>query len=128
MKAAMRVGPASMDYNLTEPRAEESLRVEWPAGDAEPLKYSLSSLPADILREHLVATAKRRWRIERDYQELKQELGHGHYEEKGWRGFHRHASLCIAAYGILISQREAVPLSALDDAKSNLKSPIPEGY
>jgi SRSO17 transposase len=42
-----------------------------------------------------------RWRVERDYQELKQEVGLGHYEGRGWRGFHHHATLCIAAYGFL---------------------------
>ncbi len=60
----------------------------------------------------LVAHAKRRWRIERDYQELKQEIGLGHYEGRGWRGFHHHATLCIAAYGFLISERSAIPPSA----------------
>ena len=53
-----------------------------------------------------------RWRIERDYQELKQEIGLGHYEGRGWRGFHHHASLCIAAYGFLIAERAAFPPSA----------------
>ena len=57
----------------------------------------------------LVDTAKLRWRIERDYQELKQELGLGHFEGRGWRGFHHHATLCIAAYGFLISERETIP-------------------
>ena len=46
-----------------------------------------------------------RWRIERDYQELKQELGLGHYEGRNWRGFHHHASLCIEAYGFLMLER-----------------------
>jgi len=53
--------------------------------------------------------AKLRWRIERDYQELKQEFGLGHFEGRGWRGFHHHATLCIAAYGFLISERETIP-------------------
>jgi hypothetical protein len=53
----------------------------------------------------LVATAKGRWRIERDYQDLKQEFGLTHYEGRGWRGFHHHATLCIAAYGYLVGQR-----------------------
>src|SRR5207247_9310031 len=52
--------------------------------------------------------AKLRWRIERDYQELKQELGLGHFEGRGWHGFHHHATLCIAAYGFLISERETI--------------------
>ena len=59
--------------------------------------------------ETLVDTAKLRWRIERDYQDLKQELGLGHYEGRGWRGFHHHASLCIAAYGFMVSLRETFP-------------------
>lgn len=45
------------------------------------------------------------WRIERDYEELKQELGLGHFEGRNWRGFHHHASLCIAAYGFLMLER-----------------------
>jgi hypothetical protein len=59
----------------------------------------------------LVDTAKLRWRIERDYHELKQEVGLGHFEGRGWRGFHHHATLCIAAYGFLISERETIPPS-----------------
>jgi hypothetical protein len=54
-----------------------------------------------------VATA--RWWIERDDQELKQELGLGHYEGRNWRGFHHHGSLCIAAYGFLIAERCRFP-------------------
>jgi hypothetical protein len=53
----------------------------------------------------LVRLAKHRWIVERDYQELKQELGLGHYEGRGWRGFHHHATLCIAAYGFLVAER-----------------------
>ena len=49
--------------------------------------------------------AKQRWIIERDYQELKQELGLGHFEGRNWRGFHHHATLCIAAYGFLVAER-----------------------
>src|SRR3989475_1318919 len=48
-----------------------------------------------------------RWRIERDYQELKDELGLDHFEGRGWRGFHHHASLCIAAYAFLAAERLA---------------------
>ena len=62
-------------------------------------------------RRALVDATKLRWRIERDYQDLKQELGLGHYEGRGWRGFHHHATLCIAAYGFLLSERGALPPS-----------------
>jgi SRSO17 transposase len=60
----------------------------------------------------LVKLAKQRWIIERDYQELKQELGLGHYEGRGWRGFHHHATLCIAAYGFLVAERNRFSPSA----------------
>jgi SRSO17 transposase len=59
----------------------------------------------------LVDIAKLRWRIERDYHELKQEVGLGHFEGRSWRGFHHHATLCIAAYGFLVSERETIPPS-----------------
>jgi len=91
---------------------EEWLLIEWPKGEKEPTKYWLSTLPQDIAFERLVNLTKLRWRIERDYQELKQELGLGHFEGRGWRGFHHHATLCIAAYGFLISERETIPPSA----------------
>jgi len=95
-----------------ELRGEEWLLIEWPKGEKEPTKYWLSTLAEDIAFERLVDLAKLRWRIERDYQELKQELGLGHFEGRGWRGFHHHATLCIAAYGYLISERETIPPSA----------------
>jgi SRSO17 transposase len=103
--AAVRVRPAHRDTDRAEPRAEEWLLIEWPEGEAEPTKYWLSTLPATAAIEELVATAKLRWRIERDFEELKQELGLGHSEGRGWRGFHHHASLCIAAYGFLVAER-----------------------
>ena len=107
--ARQRVRPAHRDTLLTEPRAEEWLLIEWPQGETAPTKYWFATLPEDIAFECLVDFAKLRWRIERDYQELKQELGLGDYEGRGWRGFHHHATLCIAAYGFLIAERGAIP-------------------
>ena len=93
--------------------------IEWPKGEAEPTKYWLSSLPADIGFARLVDLAKLRWRIERDYQELKQEVGLGHFEGRGWRGFHHHATLCIAAYGFLMAERATIPPSVSHCAPPN---------
>jgi SRSO17 transposase len=103
--AALRVRVAHRDYARSEPRPEQWLLLEWPETEKEPTKYWLSNLPASISLRKLVATAKLRWRIEHDYEELKQELGLGHFEGRNWRGFHHHASLCIAAYGFLVSER-----------------------
>jgi SRSO17 transposase len=126
--AAVRVRPAHRDTHRSTPRPQEWCLIEWPAGEPEPRKYFLSTLPADISRRALVNTAKLRWRIERDYQDLKQELGLGHYEGRGWRGFHHHATLCIAAYGFLISERDAIPPSGQCEAVVVQEHPLPRGY
>ena len=126
--ARVRVRAAHRDYNLTESRSEEWLLIEWPQGEKEPTKYWLSTLPKRLSFHHLVALTKLRWRIERDYQELKQEVGLGHYEGRGWRGFHHHATLCIAAYGFLISERETIPPSGSATAVLLPKFAVPEGY
>jgi len=110
--AAARVRPSHRDYWRAEPHPEGWLLVEWPEGKQEPTRYRLSTLAATVGLEELVATAKMRWRIERDYQELKQELGLDHYEGRGWRGFHHHATLCIAAYGFLVRERSLFPPQA----------------
>ena len=86
--------------------------IEWPTEESEPTKYWLATLSADAKLAALVKLAKHRWIIERDYQELKQELGLGHYEGRGWRGFHHHGTLCIAAYGFLVAERSRFSPSA----------------
>jgi SRSO17 transposase len=110
--AVVRVRPAHRDYKRTEPHPEEWLLIEWPQGTSEPTKYWLSTLPEKTSLKALVKMAKHRWIIERDYEELKQELGLGHYEGRGWRGFHHHATLCIAAYGFLVAERNRFSPSA----------------
>ena len=107
---------------------EQWLLSEWPEGEKAPTKYWLSNLALDISFEKLVDIAKLRWRIERDYQELKQELGLGHFEGRGWRGFHHHATLCIAAYGFLISERETIPPSGARSTALFAHIVVPEDY
>ncbi len=125
--AAVRVRVAHRDHLRATLRAQQWLLIEWPEGEAAPTKYWLSTLPASSRRKTLVHTAKMRWRIERDYQELKQELGLSHYEGRGWRGFHHHASLCIAAYGFLVAQRLLHPGSKKNGAIRQ-KPALPEDY
>jgi len=110
--AAVRVRPAHRDYLKEEPNAEEWLLIEWPRAEAEPTKYWISTLSLNTSLRALVKMAKHRWIIERDYEELKQELGLGHFEGRNWRGFHHHATLCIAAYGFLVAERNRFPPSA----------------
>lgn len=74
---------------------------------------------------------KMRWRIKRDYQELKQDFGLGHCEDRGWRGFHHYATLSIAAYAFLMAQRhelspmDATPQSYSDEAAEEKNQPTP---
>lgn len=98
-----RVRCSVAQYN--RPREEQWLIIEWPEGQAQPTKYFLSNMLADTSFKALVHTLKMRWRIEHDYRELKEEVGLDHYEGRNWRGFHHHASLCIAAYGFLMLER-----------------------
>jgi SRSO17 transposase len=126
--ARARVRAAHRDYNLTQARPEEWLLIEWPEEEAEPIKYWLSTIPQDIDFTSLVDITKLRWRIERDYLDLKQEIGIGHYEGRGWRGFHHHATLCIAAYAFLISERETIPPSGHRSAGGRKKASLPEAY
>jgi SRSO17 transposase len=123
--ARVRVGH---NQAIPELLSEEWLLIEWPEGEAKPTKYWLSTLLADISFRRLVDVAKLRWRIERDYQELKQELGLGHYEGRGWRGFHHHATLCIASYGCLISERAMIPPSGPCSTALCQAPTLPEGH
>lgn len=124
--AAIRVRAAHRDHRRSEPRPTEWLLIEWPSGEPEPTKYWLSNVPEAVAIEDLVHLAKLRWRIERDYQELKDELGLDHYEGRGWRGFHHHATLCIAAYCFLTAERARLsppePLAFLRAAS------VPKGF
>jgi SRSO17 transposase len=126
--ARLRIRSAHRDFNRSEPWPEEWLLIEWPKGEKEPTKYWLSSLPDNIGFARLVDLTKLRWRIERDYQELKQEVGLGHFEGRGWRGFHHHASLCIAAYGFLISERETIPPSGPRSSSLLKELTLPPNY
>jgi SRSO17 transposase len=126
--AALRVRPAHRDQKRSEPWPEEWLLIEWPRGAEEPSEYWLSNLPPRTALRDLAHAAKARWLIERDYQELKQEIGLGHYEGRGWRGFHHHASLSIAAYGFLMAERCLFPPQARFTRQRLAAPALPEGF
>ena len=93
------------------------LLIEWPEGEAEPTKFWLDSFPRSASLVSLVRLAKLRWRVERDYQELKQEIGLDHYEGRTWRGLHHHATLCAVAHGFLALRRALFPPEEGMDAR-----------
>ena len=104
----MRARAAHGDHLRTSVRDEEWLIFEWPETEDAPSDYWMSNLPEGIAFEELVRIGKQRWRIERDYQELKQEFGLGQFEGRTWTGFHHHAALCIAAYAFLQANRSSI--------------------
>lgn len=84
---------------------EQTLLIEWPTGERAPVGYWLVTLPLTTALSAVVATVKDRWWVERGYRELKREVGLRDFQGRGWRGFHHHVTLCIAAYGFLVQRR-----------------------
>lgn len=128
--AAVRVRHAGGNAGKARLRPEQWLLIEWPLGQDEPTKYFLATLPAGIALDELVSAAHQRWRIERDYQDLKQDFGLDHYEGRGWRGFHHHASLCIASYGFLMAERLIAGKTSADKKNFALRQvpAVPDHY
>ncbi len=126
--AALRVRPAYGDDRKGSLQPEQWLLIEWPAGAEEPSGYWLARLPVNFSLKRLAGISKHRWVIERDYEELKQELGLSHYEGRNWRGFHHHATLCTAAYGFLMAERSRVSPSARIHDLGLRTAPIPPDF
>jgi SRSO17 transposase len=107
--AFLRVRTASGHTKGRPPSDMQWLVCEWPKGEQAPTKFYISTMPASTSQRTLVRLIKTRWRVERDYQELKQEVGLDHYEGRTWRGFHHHATLCAVAHAFLALSRALSP-------------------
>src|SRR6266853_904089 len=100
--AALRVQPSHGFVRGQPPHKEVWLLIEWPESEKEPTKYFLCDLPATYTLRRLVRLAKCRWKIEQDYQQLKEELGLDHYEGRSWIGWHHHTTLVMLTHAFLI--------------------------
>jgi SRSO17 transposase len=98
---AFRVQPSHGFVRGQPPHKEVWLLIEWPESEKEPTKYFLCDLPATYTLRRLVRLAKCRWKIEQDYQQLKEELGLDHYEGRSWIGWHHHTTLVMLAHAFL---------------------------
>jgi SRSO17 transposase len=98
---ALRVQPSHGFVHGQPPHKEVWLLIEWPEAEKEPTKYFLCDLSATYTLRRLVRLAKCRWKIEQDYQQLKEELGLDHYEGRSWIGWHHHATLVMLAHAFL---------------------------
>jgi SRSO17 transposase len=100
--AALRVRPAEGEQlrNGRHPPGEEV----WLIGERRATgerKYYLANLPPEVPLVELAATIKARWVCEQAHQQLKQELGLGHFEGRSWTGLHRHALMTRIAFAFL---------------------------
>jgi SRSO17 transposase len=107
--AAVRIRTAQNHTAGYPPGEEEWLLCEWPLDEKAPTKFYLSNLPVTTSLRKLVRLARLRWRVERDYQEMKQEIGLDHFEGRTWRGFHHHIAICAIAHAFLALQRALFP-------------------
>jgi len=113
--AACRVQPAH-GHVRDKPELEPVwLLIEWPAEAEAPSKYWFSNLPEEVSLRRLVRLAKLRWRVEQNYQQLKEELGMDHYEGRGWQGWHHHVTLVCLAYAFLLLERQHLKKNSSSD-------------
>jgi SRSO17 transposase len=107
--ARVRVRTAHRHKQGKPPGVEQWLVCEWPKGEDAPSKFYLSCMSTRTTLKRLVYLAKLRWRIERDYREMKSELGLDHFEGRGWVGFHHHFACVAAAHAFLALERALFP-------------------
>ena len=106
--AALRVRPTNVKLRNADAGTELPvcwLLAEWPHGTPAPSDFWLSNLPPETPIERLAALAKLRWRVERDYRELKDALGLDHFEGRSWPGWQHHVTLVSVAHGFLTTER-----------------------
>jgi SRSO17 transposase len=116
---ACRVRSAHQWSSGAAPGKAVWLLIEWPKEEDEPTKYYLCDLPANWGLRKLVATARGRWRVEQDYQQLKEELGLDHFAGRSWTGWHHHVTLVMLAHLFLrLEQKRRSPKSTVDAAPS----------
>ena len=114
--AACRVQPAH-GHVRDQPELEPVwLLIEWPPDTEAPTKYWFSNLPEGVSLRRLVRLAKLRWRVEQNYQQLKEELGMDHYEGRGWQGWHHHVTLVCLAYAFLLLERQRLKKNSGPDS------------
>lgn len=100
--AAVRVRVADGDHaghNIHLPGEEAWLVCERRSNGE--VKYHLSNHPPRTALRTIAAAIKARWACEQAHQQLKQELGLGHFEGRSWHGLHHHVVLSMIAFAFL---------------------------
>lgn len=118
-------GPLDGEFAALRVRSAEKRTKGMPPGDEEWLiverektgefKYYLSSLSERSTLTSLVRLAKMRWHVERDYQDMKQELGFDRYEGRSWGGLHRHLAMVALMHAFIALHMEDFSPSAVSE-------------
>lgn len=103
--ALRRVVPAYDGAHGIEKREAVWLLIEWRDDEDEPANCFLCSLPGRLTKKQLVRRVMQRWRIERTYQDLKDELDLDHYEGRRFPGWHHHVSVVLCCHVFVIAER-----------------------
>jgi SRSO17 transposase len=128
--SAARVVLAQDDGDTLPDREVVWLVMEWLAGEKEPSKFSVATLPDSTSLKHIVYRIKERWRTERVYEDAKGELGLDHYEGRSFNGWNHHVSVVLACFAFIVAERvlfaslSAIPPCAEND-KTGSGSPLP---
>ncbi len=113
--AALRIRSAERRTKKRPPGEEEWLLIE--REKSGEFKYYLSSISVRSTLKSLVRLAKMRWHIERDYQDMKQQLGFDCYEGRSWGGLHRHLAMVALMHAFIALYLEGFPVEAYSRAQ-----------
>jgi SRSO17 transposase len=103
--ARVRVRPFDSGGTSTAVNTDACLLMEQPEAANTPTRFCLTNADASLSLEQMVTDCKMGLHTKLEYEEMKKSMGLHHYEGRGWRGFHHHATLCMAAHGFLLVQR-----------------------
>jgi SRSO17 transposase len=81
------------------------LLMEWPEGEENPTKFTLTTLPRRMSKKQIVRIVKERWRTEKAYEEMKGEFGLDHFEGRSFPGWHHHISVVLSCYAFVVAER-----------------------
>lgn len=119
-------GPLEADVVALRIRSAERRTKQLPPGEEEWLlierektgefKYYLSSISARATLKTLLGVAKMRWHVERDYQDMKQQLGFDKYEGRSWGGLHRHLAMVALMHAFIALHSEGFSPSGLTES------------
>lgn len=74
--------------------------------DPSEIKFFVSNAPPETSLEALLLVAFSRWRVERCFEDQKQEVGLDQWEGRRWRGLQRHLILTAISYLFLARTKE----------------------